>query len=49
MLIYRKPNNTLVSITGEGLMQAAKAVADVVPVALKTATRIVEVVSNLRG
>lgn len=44
-----KPNKTLLDITGKGLLEASKAVADVMPTALKVATQIVAVVGKITG
>ena len=42
-----KPNKTMIQITGEGLKQAAKSVADVMPTILAIATQIVTTISQL--
>jgi ElaB/YqjD/DUF883 family membrane-anchored ribosome-binding protein len=42
-----KPNKTMVQITGRGLKQAAKNLADVTPTVLSIATQIVATVSKL--
>jgi len=42
-----KPNSTMIKITGEGLKQAAKNLADVTPTVLSIATQIVATVSKL--
>ncbi len=42
-----KPNKTMVQITGEGLKQAAKNIADVLPTVLTIATQIVAVVGRI--
>jgi hypothetical protein len=44
-----KPNKTMIQITGEGLRQAAENLADVMPIVLTIATRIVTTVSKLAG
>lgn len=42
-----KPNPMMMKITGEGLKQAAQSIADIVPVALEIATKIVTLVTAL--
>jgi ABC-type transporter Mla subunit MlaD len=44
-----KPNQTMVQITGEGLKQAAKNIAEVMPTVLTIATQIVTTVAKLAG
>ncbi len=44
-----KPNKTMVQITGEGLKQAAKNIAEVMPTVLTIATQIVTTVAKLAG
>ncbi len=44
-----KPNKTMVKITGEGLRQAARNLAGVVPVAVKIAGQIAATVERLIG
>ncbi len=44
-----KPNHTMIQITGEGLKQAAKNLADVTPVVLSIATQIVLAISRIVG
>lgn len=43
----QKPNATMVQITSEGLMKAAKNLATVAPVVLPLASQIVDVVSRI--
>ena len=40
-----KPNKTMIQITGEGLKQAAKNIADVMPTVLSIATQIVTTIA----
>lgn len=44
-----KPNKTMLQISGEGLKQAAKNLADVTPLVLAIATQIVLTVGKLAG
>lgn len=44
-----KPNKTLLQISGEGLKQAAKNIADVLPAAASIAVQIVAAVARLAG
>jgi len=44
-----KPNTSLLRITGEGLKEAASALAEVVPTALIIATQIVTTLGKLGG
>jgi len=44
-----KPNKTLLQISGEGLKQAAKNIADVLPAAASIAVQIVAAVARLSG
>jgi hypothetical protein len=44
-----KPNHTILQITGEGLKQAARNLADVAPTVLTIATQIVMAIGKLSG
>ncbi|MCP4701170.1 MAG: hypothetical protein GY862_30590 [Gammaproteobacteria bacterium] len=43
----KKPDKTKLKITGKGLLEAAKAVAGVIPTTLKVATKIVETITKI--